>query len=169
MESNTASYLDRTAAAFCGAVTMVLAQVLSLDGAYQAIDWNTLIFLLGIMIPVAHFRLSGFFDWIAVHVAASARTRLQPVTLLVFTSGILSAFFLNDTICLIFTPIVPAITDRLKLSAKPYVIALATSANIGSSMSVTGNPQNALIGLSAKFSFLGFSTRIPKLESTARP
>ncbi len=156
VESNLASYLDRTAAAFCGAVAMVLARVLPLDDAYRAIDWNTLIFLLGIMILVAHFRVSGFFDWIAVHVAGSARTRFQLLTLLVFTSGVLSAFFVNDTICLIFTPIILTVTERLNLPAKPYVIALATSSNIGSGMSVTGNPQNALIGVSAKFSFLGF-------------
>ncbi len=155
-ESHSSSYLDRTAAAFCGAVAMVLAHVLTLDAAYQSIDWNTLIFLLGIMILVAHFRVSGFFDWIAVHVAARAHTRLQLLALLVVTSGVLSAFFVNDTVCLMFTPIVLAVTDRLRLPPKPYVIALATSANIGSTMSVTGNPQNALIGVSARFSFLGF-------------
>jgi Na+/H+ antiporter NhaD/arsenite permease-like protein len=156
VESNIGSYLDRTAAAFCGAVAMVLARVLTLDAAYQSIDWNTIIFLLGIMILVAHFRLSGFFDWVAVHVAALARTRLQLLVFLVFTAGVLSAFFVNDTICLIFTPIVLTVTERLKLPPMPYVIALATSANIGSSMSVTGNPQNALIGVAAHFSFLGF-------------
>ena len=156
VESNLGSYLDRTAAAFCGAVAMVLAHVLTLDQAYQAIDWNTIIFLLGMMILVAHFLVSGFFDWIAVEVAGLARSRMQLLALLVFTSGILSAFFVNDTICLIFTPIVLAVTERLRLPAQPFVIALATSANVGSTMSVTGNPQNALIGVSAKFSFLGF-------------
>jgi len=156
IESNVGSYLDRTAAAFCGAVAMVLAHVLTLDAAYRSIDWNTIIFLLGIMILVAHFRVSGFFDWVAVHVAALAHTRFQLLVLLVFTSGIFSAFFVNDTICLIFTPIVLTVTDRLRVPPMPYVIALATSANIGSSMSVTGNPQNALIGVAAKFSFLGF-------------
>ncbi len=156
VESRAASYLDRTAAAFCGAVAMVVARVLPLEAAYQVIDWNTIVFLLGIMILVAHFRVSGFFDWIACRVAASARTRRHLLALLVFTSGILSAFFVNDTVCLIFTPIVLVVTDRLALPAKSYIIALATSANIGSVMSVTGNPQNAAIGISAGFSFLGF-------------
>jgi Na+/H+ antiporter NhaD/arsenite permease-like protein len=156
VESTRGSHLDRTAAAFCGAVAMVVLGVISLDQAYRAIDWNTLIFLLGIMILVAHFQLSGFFDWIAVHVARIARTRFQLLVLLVFTSGMLAAFFVNDTICLIFTPIVLAVTDRLDLPPVPYLIALATSANIGSAMSVTGNPQNAVIGIAARFSFLGF-------------
>jgi len=156
IESNRGSYLDRTAAAFCGAVAMVLAGVLTLPRAYQAVDWNTIIFLLGIMILVAHFRVSGFFDWVAVHISGLARTPRQLLALLIFTSGILSAFFVNDTICLVFIPIVLSVTERLELPAAPYAIALATSANIGSTMSITGNPQNALIGVSAKFSFLGF-------------
>ena len=108
------------------------------------------------MILVAHFQISGFFDWIAVHVAAIARTRFQLLVLLVFATGILAAFFVNDTICLIFTPIVLVVTQRLEVPPIPYCIAVATSANIGSAMSVTGNPQNAVIGVSAHFSFLGF-------------
>src|SRR5580704_868245 len=153
VESGRGSHLDRTAAAFCGAVAMVLVGAVPLTEAYQTIDWNTLIFLLGIMILVAHFQTSGFFDWIAVHVAAVARTRFQLLVLLVFATGILAAFFVNDTICLIFTPIVLVVTQRLEVPPIPYLIAVATSANIGSVMSVTGNPQNAVIGVSAHFSF----------------
>jgi Na+/H+ antiporter NhaD/arsenite permease-like protein len=160
VESNRSTYLDRTAAAFCGAVAMVLARVLTLDDAYHSIDWNTIVFLLGIMILVAHFAVSGFFDWIAVHIAALARNRLQLLALLVATSGILSAFFVNDTVCLMFAPIVLSVTSRLKLPPRPYLIALATSANVGSAMSITGNPQNALIGIAGKFSFLGFLGRL---------
>lgn len=156
VQSGRGSHLDRTAAAFCGAVAMILLGVISLDQAYQSIDWNTLIFLLGIMILVAHFQLSGFFDWIAVHVARISRTRFQLLVLLVVTSGVLSAFFVNDTICLVFTPIVLVVVDRLDAPPIPYLIALATSANIGSVMSVTGNPQNAVVGISAHLSFLGF-------------
>src|ERR1700722_11076153 len=77
VESSRGSRLDRTAAAFCGAVAMVLAGVVPLTEAYQTINWDTLIYSLGMMILVAHFQISGFFDWIAVHVAAFARTRFQ--------------------------------------------------------------------------------------------
>src|SRR6202453_4193742 len=105
VESGRGSHLDRTAAAFCGAVAMLLVGAVPLTEAYQTIDWNTLIFLLGIMILVAHFQISGFFDWIAVHVAAIARTRFEFLVLRVFATGIRAAFFVNDTICLIFTQI----------------------------------------------------------------
>jgi Na+/H+ antiporter NhaD/arsenite permease-like protein len=108
------------------------------------------------MILVAHFQVAGFFDWVAMHAVLVARSRFQLLVLLVFTSGVLSAFFVNDTICLILTPIVLVVADRLKVPPIPYLIAVATSSNIGSVMSVTGNPQNALVGISAHFSFLGF-------------
>ncbi|MGH9726186.1 MAG: SLC13 family permease, partial [Candidatus Acidiferrales bacterium] len=156
VESGRGSHLDRTAAAFCGAVAMVLAGAVTLPEAYQTIDWNTIIFLLGIMILVAHFQIAGFFDWIALAVARLARTRFQLLILLVFLSGFLAAFFVNDTICLVFTPIVLVVTERLEVPPVPYLIAVATSANVGSVMSVTGNPQNAVVGISAHFSFLGF-------------
>jgi|SRR5579875_701559 len=156
IESGRGSHLDRTAAAFCGAVAMVLAGTVSLEAAYRAVSWDTIIFLLGIMILVAHFQIAHFFDWIAARVARIARTPFQFLVLLVFTSGILAAFFVNDTICLMFTPIVLAVTERLRLPKLPYLLALATSANIGSVMSVTGNPQNALVGVTAHFTFLEF-------------
>ncbi|HEV2288260.1 MAG TPA: SLC13 family permease [Candidatus Acidoferrales bacterium] len=165
IESGRGSHLDRTAAAFCGAVAMVLFGVLSLDAAYRAISWDTIIFLLGIMILVAHFQVSHFFDWIAIHVAAVARTRFQLLVLLVFTTGILAAFFVNDTICLMFTPVILALTDRLRLPRLPYLVALATSANIGSVMSVTGNPQNALVGVTAHFTFLEFLSRLAPVSA----
>jgi Na+/H+ antiporter NhaD/arsenite permease-like protein len=85
-----------------------------------------------------------------------ARTRLHLLVLLIFASGILAAFFVNDTICLIFTPIVLVVTRRLSIPPVPYLIAVATSSNVGSVMSVTGNPQNAVVGIAAHFSFLGF-------------
>ena len=159
-ESDRSTYLDRTAAAFCGSVAMVLAHVLTLEAIYASIDWNTIVFLLGIMILVAHFTVSGFFDWIAVHIAALARSRQQLRALRVASSGILSAFFVNDTFCLMFAPIVLSVTERLELPPRPYVIALAASANVGSAMSITGNPQNALIGIAGHFSFLDFLGRL---------
>lgn len=156
VESNIGLYLDRTATAFCGAVAMVLVEAVSPKAALAAVDWGTIVFLLGMMILVAHFEVAGFFHWVAVAVTRVARTRFQLLVLVVFSSGILSAFFVNDTICLIFAPLILAITAELDLPLAPYAIALALAANIGSAMSVTGNPQNALVGVAAHFSFLGF-------------
>ncbi|WP_083200147.1 SLC13 family permease [Thermodesulfovibrio sp. N1] len=59
---------------------------------------------------------------------------------LVFVSGLLSAFFINDTVCLIFTPFILELTKRMNIDPKPYLLALCMSANIGSVATITGNP-----------------------------
>lgn len=166
VESGRGSRLDRTAAAFCGAVAMVFAGVVSLQAAYGAISWDTIVFLLGIMILVAHFQIAHFFDWVAIRVAVIAKTPFQFLVLLIFTTGILAAFFVNDTVCLMFTPIVLAVTERLNLPKLPYLLALATAANIGSVMSVTGNPQNALVGVTAHFTFVDFLVHLAPVALT---
>src|SRR6185503_14095775 len=73
--------------------------------------------------------------------------------LLVVTSGLLSALFVNDTICLLFTPIVLRAALRARLNPVPYLIALVTGSNVGSVMTLVGNPQNMLVGISSGISF----------------
>jgi Na+/H+ antiporter NhaD/arsenite permease-like protein len=138
--------IDRAGAALLGASLMVASGVLSLEEAYQAVDFNTVVLLLGMMIVVANLRLSGFFriitHWIAGHVK-------RPITLLgmvILSSGALSAFLVNDTICLVMTPLVLELVTRLKRNPIPYLLATATASNIGSVATITGNPQNILIG-----------------------
>jgi len=164
VESGLGGHINRASAAFCGAVAMVFFGAVSLDQAYLCVDWNTILFLLGIMILVAHFQISGFFEWVASRTAALARTRAELLVFLVFVSGILSAFFVNDTICLVFAPVVLEVADRLDLPSIPYLTALVTAANIGSVMSVTGNPQNAFIGITAHFSFFDFLVRMAPIS-----
>jgi Na+/H+ antiporter NhaD/arsenite permease-like protein len=138
--------IDRAGAALLGASLMVATGVLSLEEAYQAVDFNTVVLLLGMMIVVANLRLSGFFriitHWIAGHVR-------RPITLLgmvILSSGVLSAFLVNDTICLLMTPLVLELVTKLKRNPIPYLLATATASNIGSVATITGNPQNILIG-----------------------
>ena len=105
------------------------------------------------MLIVGSLHLSGFFEWNAELVLR----RLKPSYLLpavIFTSGILSAFFVNDIVCLIMVPFVLTITQRMRLAPLPYLLAVATASNIGSVATITGNPQNMLIG-----SFSGISYR----------
>jgi Na+/H+ antiporter NhaD/arsenite permease-like protein len=76
---------------------------------------------------------------------------------LTLTSGILSALLVNDTICLMLTPLVIAVIRRGKVPLLPYLIALATSANIGSVATLVGNPQNMIIGHFSHIPFSQFS------------
>ncbi len=110
-----------------------------------------------IMIMNANFRLSGFFFLITKKISKYARTPRQLLGILIFSSGLLSTLFLNDTIVLVFTPIILEIIRTLKRNPVPYLIALAAAANVGSVGTLIGNPQNILIGTSAGISFIEFS------------
>lgn len=153
-------YIDRPSGALLGAVAMVACGVLTLDEAYRAIDLDTLLFLLGMMILIAYLELSGFFEVLERWIIGRARSTRMLLALVVASSGVLSALFMNDTICLLYAPVILRVAKRLNLNPVPYLIALATSANIGSAATIIGNPQNALIGIRSGISFLTFSGRL---------
>ena len=153
-------HIDRPSGALLGAVGMVAFGVLTLEQAYQAIDLDTLLFLLGMMILIAYLELSGFFDFLERWIIGLARSTLMLLALVVGSSGILSALYMNDTICLLYAPVIVRVTRRLRLNPVPYLIALATSANIGSVATIIGNPQNALIGIRSHIPFLEFTGRL---------
>jgi Na+/H+ antiporter NhaD/arsenite permease-like protein len=148
--------IDRTGAAIIGASCMIIFDVLSVYEAYEAIDYKTILILFGMMILIANLRLSGFFNIILNFLANRIQSPIFLLYLLIFSSGILSAFFINDTICLIFTPFILDLTKRLKLNPKPYLLALCMSANIGSVATITGNPQNIIIGAASGIPYSTF-------------
>jgi Na+/H+ antiporter NhaD/arsenite permease-like protein len=137
--------VDRTGAAIVGATLMVATGVIPLDAAYAAIDFRTLILLFGMMVLIAHLQMSGFFRLIVRLVALRIHDPRHLLVAIVFVSGILSALFVNDTVCLIFTPIVIEIATARGHRPLPFLLALATASNIGSAATITGNPQNMLI------------------------
>jgi Na+/H+ antiporter NhaD/arsenite permease-like protein len=138
--------IDRTGAAIIGASFMVGVNALSLDEAYRAINFDTIILLFGMMIVVANLQLSGFFALIAERVVERAHSRLLLLIAIVAVSGVFSAFFVNDTMCLVLTPLTLEIAVALRSNPVPYLLAVAMAANIGSVATITGNPQNMMIG-----------------------
>jgi Na+/H+ antiporter NhaD/arsenite permease-like protein len=145
--------IDRPGAAIIGAVAMVAFRVVPPREALRNIDFSTIVLLFSMMLIVGNLHLVGFFEWIAEVIL----WRLKPSHLLsaiIFTSGVMSAFFVNDIVCLVMVPLVLTITRRMNLPRLPYLLAVATASNIGSVATITGNPQNMLIG-----SFSGISYR----------
>jgi Na+/H+ antiporter NhaD/arsenite permease-like protein len=138
--------VDRTGAAIIGASLMIAFNVITLDEAYASIDYNTIILLFGMMIVVANLRLSGFFAAISEWAVRRAHHPLTLLAAIVLVSGIFSAFFVNDTMCLVLTPLVLEIVLALKRNPIPYLLAVAMASNIGSVATITGNPQNMMIG-----------------------
>ena len=114
---------------------MVLLGVIPFgDALRSAINWETIVLLLGMMIVVSYLKLARFFEWVSTWILLRAGTPRRLLALLIVASGLLSALFVNDTICVLFTPIVLGAVLRAGLNPVPFLIALVTSANIGSVM-----------------------------------
>ncbi len=148
--------LNRPAASLLGAVAMVGFGVISLEDAYAAIDLDVLVFLLGLMLIVGYLEVARFFEWAAEWVVERAATPHALLLAVVAGGGLLSAFFVNDTVCLVVTPILVAALERLRVRPLPYLLGLAMGANVGSVLAVTGNPQNMLVGIWSGTTFGGF-------------
>lgn len=131
-----------------GALT--LAQAASL----QPIGYETLALLFGMMIVVGFLRLSGLFTRLAQWSLSWVRSPHGLLALVILLAGVLSAFLVNDIVCLALTPLVLHIAKRLNFNPLPYLIGLATAANIGSTGTITGNPQNMIIGVQSHISYL---------------
>ena len=136
---------------------MIATGVMTPERAYSAINYDTLVLLLGMMLISAYLYLAHFFEWAAELVLNFSQTPARLLLHVTLTSGILSALLVNDTICLMLTPLIVAVIRRGKLPLLPYLIALATSANIGSVATLVGNPQNMIIGHFSRISFPEFS------------
>ena len=149
--------MNRATITLVGATALVLIGALTLDEAYAAIDMNTIVLLFAMMIINANLRLAGFFNLVYVKVTRMAHSPRMLLALIIGASGVLSALFLNDTIVLIFTPLVITLAVSRQRNPIPYLIALATAANIGSVATITGNPQNMLIGTSSGIPYLTFT------------
>jgi Na+/H+ antiporter NhaD/arsenite permease-like protein len=149
--------LDRAGAALLGAALMVAGGALSLTAAYAAIDLNTIVLLLGMMILVANLRLAGFFEACTAFAGRHARRPLLLLVAVVVVAGVLSAFLVNDTVCLMMAPLIAEIALAMKRRVEPYLIALAMASNAGSVATITGNPQNMVIGSVSHLSYVSFA------------
>lgn len=152
--------LNRPAASLVGAVAMVAFGVINIHQAYAAIDLDVLVFLLGLMLIVGYLEVGQFFEWAAAWLVRGARTPRRLLAGIVVGGGLLSALFVNDTICLVMTPVLLAALLPMGVRPIPYLLGLAMGANVGSVLTVTGNPQNMLIGIWSGATFGGFAVRM---------
>ena len=151
--------VDRTGVAIIGGAVVVVSGLLPWDRAVAAVDAHTLVLLFGMMIVAAYLRLSGFFRLVTYAAVRRAHTPVGLLALIIVAAGVLSALFVNDVVCLVMAPIVLDLVHRLRLPPVPYLIALATAANVGSVATLTGNPQNMLVGSFSGISYRAFLLR----------
>jgi len=156
--------IDRAGAALVGGSLMLTVGAVRLDGLASAIDMPTLALLLGLMIVVGNLRLSGVFRLVNGWVLARTHHPLQLLAAIIASAGVFSAFLLNDAICLVMTPLVVDIARRARRDPVPYLLAVAMASNVGSTATITGNPQNILI---SRFSGLPYGRFAAALSPVA--
>lgn len=149
--------IERPAVAMLGAALMIILGVVTPEEAFASIDLGTIALLLGMMILVASLELCGFFTWISLKIISASKNQFQFLILVMVSTAVLSALVLNDTVVLLFTPIIIKTCRLIKANPIPFIVAEAISANIGSVATVVGNPQNAYIANVSGISFLEFS------------
>jgi Na+/H+ antiporter NhaD/arsenite permease-like protein len=157
--------LYRPAASTVGVALLFLLGLISFEEAIDAIDFHTIVLLLGMMILTAYLGIAGFFDYLAMKILSFSKTDVRMLLFIITTSAFLSALFVNDTICVFMTPIVVRMALASNINPVPLLIALATSANIGSAATIIGNPQNMLIGMVSKINFLEFAKNIAPISA----
>jgi Na+/H+ antiporter NhaD/arsenite permease-like protein len=148
--------LDRTGVALLGAIVLVALGDVSIGEAGRSIHVPTLILLFAFMVLSAQLRLGGFYTFVTYRLATLP---LRPPLLLgalVLVVGALSAVFSNDIICLAVAPVLADGCLKRRLDPVPYLLALACAANVGSALTLIGNPQIMLIGESLHLSFGGY-------------
>jgi Na+/H+ antiporter NhaD/arsenite permease-like protein len=152
--------LDRAGIALVGAVLMVAVGALTPADAFGAVDLNTIVLLLGMMIVVAHLKLSGFFRLTASWALRHVHSPLILLGAISAITGALSAFLVNDAICLVMAPLVIEVTRALKRNPIPYLLAVAMSSNAGSTATITGNPQNMIVGTASRIPYTTFAATL---------
>jgi Na+/H+ antiporter NhaD/arsenite permease-like protein len=153
-------HLDRAGIALVGATAMLVTGLLRFEDAVASVDYATMALLFGMMVVVAYLRLGGFFRGIAAWLLARARSPHGVLAAVVGLAGVMSAFLVNDVVCIALGPVVLTLARRARRDPVPYLVALATAANIGSTATITGNPQNMIIGALSRVSYAAFAQRL---------
>ncbi|XP_063006587.1 P protein isoform X1 [Melospiza melodia melodia] len=143
--------VHRTLAAMLGALAALAALAIvgerpSMVKVVEWIDYETLALLFGMMILVAIFSETGFFDYCAVKAYRFSRGKVWAmITLLCLIAAILSAFLDNVTTMLLFTPVTIRLCEVLNLDPRHVLIAEVIFTNIGGAATAVGDPPNVII------------------------
>jgi Na+/H+ antiporter NhaD/arsenite permease-like protein len=149
--------VDRTKVALAGAVLMLLTQTIDQHEAIEAIDWNTLGLLAGMMLMVKVTEPTGVYTWLAIRAGQLSKGRpVAVVWSLAVTTAVLSAFLDNLTTVLLMVPITFLLADALDIDPIPLVVIEILVSNIGGTATLIGDPPNILIAGATGLSFTAF-------------
>uniref|UniRef100_F6H3F3 Citrate transporter-like domain-containing protein n=1 Tax=Vitis vinifera TaxID=29760 RepID=F6H3F3_VITVI len=145
--------IGRTAGSLLGAMLMVIFRVITPDEAYDAIDLSILGLLFGTMVVSVYLEQADMFKYLGVLLSWKSKGAKDLLCRICVVSAISSALFTNDTSCVVLTEFVLKIARQNNVPPGPFLVALASSANIGSSATSIGNPQNLVIAIKSSLSF----------------
>ena len=152
--------VDRAGIAVIGMAAMLASGLISMKDAAASVDYDTIALLFGMMVLVAFLRIAGFFELVADYLLSRQPGPMAMLALTMFLSGVLSAFLVNDVVCVSLTPLILNLCQRSRRPPLPYLIGLAIASNVGSAATITGNPQNIIIGSLSGISYLRFAARL---------
>src|SRR5918998_442531 len=151
-------WVHRTPAALLGALLLIVAGAIGQEEAVEAVNWETLGLLVGMMILIAMLKASGLFGYLAIKSAQGARGHpgLTLISLAAITA-VLSAFLDNVTTVLLMFPMTLVITEILEEDPFPFLIVEVLASNIGGTATLIGDPPNIIIGTEVpELSFMDF-------------
>lgn len=152
--------VNRAGITVIGAALLIALGTISPAAAWQAIDLSTIVILAGMMIINGVLEEAGLFRAAAHLLGSTIRHGAVLLAVLMLLCALLSALFLNDTVVFLLTPFVIVLAQDLRIAPLPLLLGIATSANIGSALTITGNPQNIIIGAAAGIGFVPFATQM---------
>jgi Na+/H+ antiporter NhaD/arsenite permease-like protein len=161
--------MHRTSIALLGAIVIVscliimgsIPPITSYEFIVNAIDFNTIGLLLGMMIVVAILAESGVFQWVGIKATKMSRGNLWKLMLILCTfTAVVSMFIDNVTTILLMTPVTVSVFRTFRISPIPFILAQALASNIGGTATLIGDPPNIMIGSAANIDFNSFIIHI---------
>ena len=157
--------VHKTLAALAGGVAMVLLGILTQEEAFEAIDFNVIFLLAGMMILAGIVRKTGVFGWLAVRAARfSGGDGYRVLVVMSVITAVASAFLDNVTTVVLVGPITLFLAASLGMSAFPLIISEILASNIGGMATLIGDPPNILIGSAAGLDFATFLVNMAPLS-----
>ena len=152
---------DRTTVALVGAMAMLLTQTIDQEHAIEAIDFNTIGLLAGMMLMVKLTEATGIYSWLAIRAGQLSRGRPAAVVWsLAIVTAVLSAFLDNLTTILLMVPMTFLLADALDIDPIPLIIIEVIASNVGGTATLIGDPPNILIAGATDLSFGAFITNL---------
>ena len=160
--------MDRTKAALAGAALILFTQTIDQEQAVEAIDFNTIGLLVGMMILVRITEETGLYNYLAIRAGQFSKGRpFALVVSLAVATAVLSAFLDNLTTILLVVPITFLLADALDIDPIPLIVIEVIASNIGGTATLIGDPPNIMIAGATDLSFMDFIVNLAPVAAVA--